>query len=280
MRFVAYGLMAFAFFLVYTALQQSAPPGSGGSWGVIVAACVIGGIGALLKVSIQEGEQEIADENARETFERQEETAFEATALYLRPFNLSGKFEKSRVSAGIMDDITWKGAETLETYLAEACSGTLNFIGLGGRGGAQYGMAAAGEVEAWQDKILTAMTSAAYIFLIPSDRPGTLWEIGQIRSAHLHKTVFIMPPSMGSFQYTGKEPLGEVWTEAVAACREAYGLELPEYDPRGLLFRFDPKTQARTDVAFPHKNAKALTCAINQLFDKTAADTEPAWTAA
>ena len=100
--------------------------------------------------------------------------------VYLRPFVTT-----NRVPLGRMD---------LETLLAYSFAPLLPFVALG-RPGEHVG---AGRIQTtddhWQDKIAAMLERSALILCIPTARPGTMWELGQLRTRGLlTKTIFIMP---------------------------------------------------------------------------------------
>jgi len=78
---------------------------------------------------------------------------------------------------------------------------------------------------------------AKAVLIIPSDRPGTLWEVQHLRAKGLlSKTIFIMPPEARGFDWRAR------WHDARKALGD-FGASLPEYDRHGLMFRLDPEGQ-------------------------------------
>ena len=71
--------------------------------------------------------------------------------------------------------------------------------------------------------------------MVPSNRPGTMWEMETLRTANLlHKVIFIMPPrSKGDLDTRAS------W-ELAREAMTGHGLEPPAYDDRGLLFEVGP----------------------------------------
>ena len=75
------------------------------------------------------------------------------------------------------------------------------------------------------------MKRAKGILLVPSDRPGTLWEIDTLKQEGLlGKVIFVMPPCS-----TGDHDTRQRWESARQTLRDR-GLEAPDYDERGMLF--------------------------------------------
>jgi hypothetical protein len=141
--------------------------------------------------------------------------------LYLRPFMTTDK-----IHVGDMD---------LETILAYSLSRISSMIALG-HPGEHIG---AGRIktsdEHWQAEIMRLIDKADLIFLIPSHREGTLWEIKNLmQGEHLSKTIFVMPPNI-IFE---KEPYELQWKQASEAAR-GFGVDLPPYEREGTFFRMD-----------------------------------------
>ena len=89
--------------------------------------------------------------------------------------------------------------------------------------------------EKWQTDIRVLMDRARAILAVPSNRPGTMWEMETLRTANLlHKVIFVMPPrSKGDLDTRAS------WEHAREAMT-GHGLEPPAYDDRGLLFEVGP----------------------------------------
>lgn len=91
-------------------------------------------------------------------------------------------------------DLLWYDLETLLAHLVEPWA---PLIGLG-TPGEQLG---AGRLESsdptWRDQVVQLSAAAQRIFLLPSNRPGTAWELDHIapRPHLLAKPVFIVPPT-------------------------------------------------------------------------------------
>ena len=125
-------------------------------------------------------------------------------SIWLRPFNSTGRcwvIAKSR-KAG-KDDETARhtgyhvDATDIETMLATVMEPIAPLVALGASG-EQVG---AGRVEVpgdrWQDSFALLARSAHTIFLLPSQRPGTRWEIDFLLRERelLDRVVFIVPPA-------------------------------------------------------------------------------------
>ena len=88
--------------------------------------------------------------------------------------------------------------------------------------------------ESWRVKVAELMRRSSLIFCIPSDHPGTKWELDEIVSkGYLSKVIFLMPPEPTFIRKW--KPLRDDWTLAVVHLR-TYGFEIPDYRTPGLLF--------------------------------------------
>lgn len=131
--------------------------------------------------------------------------------LYLRPFISTGILrvlykirytsEHDRTNTGwfeVPDDktVTTFHWADLETILSMALEPTFRLVALG-RPGEQVG---AGRIpstnETWKDNFLALARNAQGIFILPSQRKGTKWELDQIWQSEelLGKTIFLVPP--------------------------------------------------------------------------------------
>lgn len=98
--------------------------------------------------------------------------------------------------------------------------------------------------EAWMVDIAKLAAGARGILLIPSRRPGTVWEIEHLRKvALLNRTVFLMPPESRGFDWRSH------WSEARRAMG-TLGAALPEYEDAGMLFSLDENLQVRGIESF------------------------------
>jgi hypothetical protein len=190
-------------------------------------------------------------------------------SLYLRQFDITGKVHVEKAPANLF---SWEqydrpGQDALERLCADAVRQTAPLIGLGDRGEIEYGFGSAGLIEDdWKEKISKVMTTAAYIFIIPSANAGTLWEIGEVKRKQLFwKTVVIMPPSSGAFSYAEEHGYKGVWEHASVACFREHGTKLPEYAASGALLRLDDISSIwyRRDLDNP--DPRAIAKAINEL---------------
>jgi hypothetical protein len=153
--------------------------------------------------------------------------------LYLRAFETTGRLNVPlflrlrKLSIGFNSLVT----NDLESYVSQAIGRVGPLVALGHPGetiGA--GRILTGE-ENWKTDIGTLMKRAKGILLVPSDRPGTLWEIDTLKQEGLlGKVIFVMPP-----RSKGEHDTRQRWESARQALRDR-GLETPDYDERGMLF--------------------------------------------
>ena len=157
--------------------------------------------------------------------------------LYLRAFETTGRLHVPlflrlrRYSVGLRQLVT----DDVESYVSDAIRKVGPLIALG-RAGEAIG---AGRIvtndEKWQADIRVLMDRARAILVVPSDRPGTMWEMDTLKTANLlHKVIFIMPP-----RSKGDLDTRERW-ELARQALIGHGLEPPPYDDRGLLFEVAP----------------------------------------
>jgi len=158
--------------------------------------------------------------------------------LYLRAFETTGKLHVP-LYLRVRRKCVWVGqrqvTDDLESYVTLAVGGRAPLIALGKPGEAIGAGRILTEEEHWQADIVNLMRRAKGILIVPSDREGTVWEMDTLKREELFsKVVFIMPPtSKGEFDTFRR------W-EAAKCAMAVNGLEAPEHQDRGLLFRLGP----------------------------------------
>ncbi len=129
--------------------------------------------------------------------------------LYLRPFTTTGQlpicvlastlYLKNPVVEGPTQVEKDNKFVDLETLIAMAVSSHAPLVALG-RPGEQVG---AGRLltteESWQSEFTRLSASAKIIFILPSSKSGTKWELRNIfeNESLLSKTIFVIPPNVG-----------------------------------------------------------------------------------
>jgi hypothetical protein len=172
--------------------------------------------------------------------------------LYLRPFFLTRRMDLANPKRGSSPMLVSYHRETettdLETMLERAVRKSGPLIALGQPGE----IIGAGRLsvpdEDWKLPFEALARAAVCIFVIPSQRTGTAWEIKWLRdNTYLAKCVFIMPPRIKTKEKINwrKRKLVRItvdmktlWTEAARILGDS-GIHLPTYSEAGLLFMLD-----------------------------------------
>ena len=132
-------------------------------------------------------------------------------SLYLRPFYIKDQLFSPRPSpirTPFLPRAWTKIHKEIETLLAMSLYPSGELVGMGIPG---HYISGAGKVKSddrdWKKLISLLSIHSLAVILIPSERPGTLWEIKMLRdSGLLPKTVFVMPPlSTGSAEKNDKK---------------------------------------------------------------------------
>jgi|GEM_PF-4069121 len=156
--------------------------------------------------------------------------------VYLRPFSSTGKLTIKNPKVFAANAATPQGYESptleAESVLRDALDRFGTLIGLG-RQGEHYG---AGRVttddDHWRRMVELLTDKATLVFLLPSDHPGTLWEIQHIRECgHLDKTIMVMPPASTGNGFS----MADEWERTRTKLAED-GVVLPAHQAVGALF--------------------------------------------
>lgn len=154
--------------------------------------------------------------------------ADEPFVLYLRPFGSTAAF-KVRVRYG-------KGVRVyeLEEELSRAARPFAPLIALG----ESLEHVGAGRIKStdanWQVAVGRLMCKALLIVIVPSSRPGTLWEIQQLLAEnYIAKTVFIDAPTASATPFAQEVEWGEI-----GRLLSSRGYQWPADDPKGRLIFF------------------------------------------
>jgi hypothetical protein len=160
-------------------------------------------------------------------------------SLYLRAFETTGGMHEIKdigTALGAYEDTDF------ESELAEAVENNIPLVGLG-KPGEQEGAGRWPTSDAtWQADVEVLARAALLLFLLPSARAGTLWELDWIIANRLlGKTVFVQPP-YDAKRRRGKEPKPlydweAAWKE-VRAAGLTRSLKFPEFRRRGAFFTF------------------------------------------
>jgi hypothetical protein len=166
------------------------------------------------------------------------DAAVPAFYLYLRAFETTGKLHVP-LYLRVRRKCIWVAqrlvTDDLESYASLAVGSIAPLIALGKPGEAIGAGRILTDDATWQGDIVTLMKRSTGILLVPSDRPGTVWEMETLRQQGLFsKVIFIMPPLT-----KGTYDTAERWNAARQAMA-AHGLDAPEHQDRGMLFRVGP----------------------------------------
>lgn len=185
--------------------------------------------------------------------------------LYLRAFETTGRLRAPlfvrlrRLSLaahrGVTDDI--------ESYVGQAVRSIAPLIALG-RPGEAVGAGRIQTADAtWQADIDLLIQRAQAVLLVPSERPGTRWEIEKLlREGLLPKVVFVMPPRSAEGGYDTQAR----W-EVARTSLASLGVELPPYDPDGLLFELSAQGRLlQAEPLLPH-DERAMRISLQRLLD-------------
>jgi len=184
--------------------------------------------------------------------------------LYLRAFETTGKLHVP-LYLRLRRKCVWVYqrlvTDDLESYTSLSVRSIAPLIALG-RPGESIG---AGRIltdeERWKTDIVTLMRRSKGILLVPSDRPGTVWEMDTLKREGLFsKVVFVMPP-----RTTGEYDTAARW-EAARKAMAVHGLEAPEHQERGMLFRLDCEGKLNTAEPLLLSSPRKIRKAFKRLF--------------
>lgn len=154
--------------------------------------------------------------------------AVEPFVLYLRPFASTDAF-KIRVRYG-------QGVATyeLEEVLSKAVRPFGLLIALGGSV-EHVGAARIKSTDVnWQEAVTRLMRQALLIVMVPSARPGTLWEIQQLLAENwIVKTAFIDAPNTSTVSFAQ-----DIEWSKISQLLSSHGYKWPADDPKGRLIFF------------------------------------------
>ncbi len=167
-------------------------------------------------------------------------------SLYLRGFETTGRMPHEAsgqmLSPGFDPRDPSDAVMDMETGLAEAVEKNFPLVALG-RPGEHVGAGRAlSTEEGWKADIAALGKKAAVIFMIPSARPGSLWELDWVREAgYLRKLIFVAPPKKSRWTVLPRTRTRFDWEAAWPGLTQAFvarNLRLPEYDAHGQAFTF------------------------------------------
>jgi len=248
---------------------------------IAIAGCLIGlflGFCARpLSRRYKSREQRKRDERAAAILAACREGRRREFSLYLRSFETTGRmpFEAEMMGVEVANNMGDDAVADFETSLAHAVENGAPMLALG-RPGEQIG---AGRIltteEGWQGDLSLLAREATVIFLAPSTRPGTMWEIDWLIDARLlHKTIWVQPPTgWGSLRHAlGKARFDwkAMWDQIIGTM-QSKGLQPPPFDKRGTLFTFDNNGTLRvTSTLKGHAGARGLGAFLRKHLERMA----------
>ncbi len=184
--------------------------------------------------------------------------------VYLRPFFTTGNMPVERQRGGLraaipllpryFEDRVDSRSVELEKMIAKALVPSGLLIGLG-KPGEQIGAGriVTGETN-WQNEVCLLVKYAKLLILIPSERPGTRWEVCLMRDGgYLEKCIFIMPPKL----YFSSIDIESVWEQTFKILRKD-GFNLPAYCSSGLLFTLTKDGTVRSKLPLSLESETSL----------------------
>jgi len=180
-------------------------------------------------------------------------TSADPFVLYLRPFVTSGRLLVRNSLPNFADRLLLGRWWDLELALALALEDMMPMVAIG-ETRHTFGAAKIRVPDStWKERFLELARSAKLIVMVPSERPGTIWEIESIQydAALRSKSLFVMPPA----QTTLRRLLSphrwfseaRIWRRASTYLKDKHGITLPHYDRRGGFFALGAKGET---VAF------------------------------
>jgi hypothetical protein len=251
--------------------------------GLIATFLILLFCGAYLNDQYERKQQNIRDQKASRIAAsgiRPNEPFF----IYLRPFVTTNRFRlsKSKLPIPTLEEV-WErdGYDDLERILARTLTPTASFLAIGQPGEHRGAGRIPAEETNWKSKVERLVQWCDLVFIIPSHREGTFWEIQQlIEKERLPDCIFIMPPSQSTF-FTRDISMEQEWEETPKACRKL-GILLPNYSPRGGFFKINIATSQVGFETLPPTKPNRWRQSIQKVLDsdlgtiKTTLSTKPA----
>jgi hypothetical protein len=192
-------------------------------------------------------------------------------ALFLRPFYVTGKLHlQVIVSTAVNPSNYFTQTYTvldyqLEETITNGFKRLMPIVALGKPGEVQGVGRILMNENTWKEAVSELLRHSSLILCIPSNHPGTLWELDEIiGNGYLSKVVFLMPPdpSDPSKKFFSKQwkTMIDDWNLAAAHMRSR-GLVIPDYREDGLLFAVKSPVDCfieKLDLSSPRHLRKAI----------------------
>lgn len=252
------GMSLAAFGIVSGALKQPTPVGLLAGIPFVILAIMLRG----WEANRQQG---VRDTDAASLLERIGRGDVPRYSLYLRTFAVTGKLQTGRRAYETVSPHYVGPDLDFETLLGETVESDAPLVALG-RPGEHVG---AGRIvtddATWKADILRLAEQAVTIFVIPSGRPGTAWEIDTIvRNGLWEKAVFLMPPG-------ARGTLAVTWDEDRNRLAAA-GVTIPKYTTAGMVFTLDNRGQVRGRASFSREGFKLIPSALRKAIREAQSD--------
>jgi hypothetical protein len=214
-----------------------------GSVGVVVliglSFIVVGWLTRAIMVKIRQKRSDLIATKIMHLLRTNPEARYSDFFLYLRAFETTGRlniplFLRLQKLGKIWGQIL---TNDVESYVSSIVVRIAPLIALGQPGEMNGAGRILTENKSWMKDIQLLLDRCRAILMVPSHRPGTLWEIEVIkRKELLRKCVFIMPPRSHKKNFDMRER----WV-AARESMDQLGLEAPEYQDSGMLFVLAPE---------------------------------------
>jgi hypothetical protein len=235
---------------------------------VLFVALVAVGLGAI-GVAIA-GSKHRREQVERGEFAGRVHEAFEAGelpppyTLFLSPFYVRKKMEAKNPRKGAVPLLPAYFSEParlpFESVLAGAFENDHPLVALDAEGDVVGVGSIATDDEDWMEVFRKLSGAAEVVVVIPSERPGTRWELEWLqRRDGLRKTIFVMPPKTE----TRAIDLAKEWERSREDLRDLF--ELPDYKESGALFVLDDRGRVMADEAIDLNSATRMRQSVDRL---------------
>jgi hypothetical protein len=221
----------------------------------VVLATVFGGCGYGISIIQKKLAQKRRDKKANQIRIDLSEGKKPVYSLYLRPFISTGKMtmQTSLDFAEIPWLYTPEKNKDLEVIFADALEPIAPLVGLSSESNYEGTGKTESPDQDWQNEIELLAHNAKILIVLPSYNEGIKWEIDWIlKNDYLQKSVFFMPPTAFAKSFNWESNWADTKNEI-----ESYGIKLPPYDVKGLIFTYGKNNQINykknigKDVAVP-----------------------------
>ena len=224
--------------------------------GLLAAVSIVAGIISAGQQKRQQRERDARASQIIEDLQREDKRSY---SLYLRGFFTTGRMpiftdmaDRALSAAGS------EGILDIEAIVGDAVESESPLVALG-KPGEQIGAGRIqSQVEQWQKDVDLLAKGATHIFVLPTDTPGTKWEIEYIMENQLiERCIFLMPPAGSNIDWR------EDW-ERTASEMQKLGIHLPPYKSNGMIFTIGKDGTVKLSISLG-ANAKQVKNDINEL---------------